>query len=84
MGETWRARLLLLQIQQRRRTSSRYKFYFGRRAQGDNGEYCVLDFVQSVRMGALVKLGDQTFEKSEYVDMLLSAAAVACSFECPG
>jgi hypothetical protein len=35
-------------------------------------------------MGALVKLGDQTFEKSEYVDMLLSAAAVACSFECPG
>jgi hypothetical protein len=35
-------------------------------------------------MGALVKLGDQAFEKSEYVDMLLSAAAVACSFECPG
>ena len=67
MGETWRARLLLLQIQQRRRTSSRYKFYFGRRAQGDNGEYCVLDFVQSVRMCALVKLGDQAFEKSESV-----------------
>ena len=59
--------LLLLQTQLRRRTSSRYKFYYGRRAQGDNNEYCVLGFVQSVRMCALVKLGDQAFEKSESV-----------------
>ena len=40
--------------------------YCDRRAQGDNNEYGVLDFVKSVRMGALVKLGDQAFEKSEY------------------
>ena len=59
--------LLLLQTQQRRRTSSRYKFFYGRRAHGDNNEYGVLDFVQSVRMCALVKLGDQAFEKSESV-----------------
>ena len=39
--------------------------YCDRRAQGDNNEYGVLDFVKSVRMGALVKLGDQAFEKSE-------------------
>ena len=32
-----------------------------------NNEYGVLDFVQSVRMCALVKLGDQAFEKSESV-----------------
>ena len=59
--------LLLLQTQPRRRTSSRYKFFYGRRAQWDNNEYGVLDFVQSVRMCALVKLGDQAFEKSESV-----------------
>ena len=47
--------------------SSRYKFNYGRRVQGDKNEYGVLDFVQSVRMCALVKLGDQAFEKSESV-----------------
>jgi hypothetical protein len=54
--------------------------YCDRRAQGGNNEYGVLDFVKSVRMGALVKLGDQAFENQS---LLLSAAAVACSFECP-
>ena len=50
-----------------RSSALRVCVHYGRRAQGDNNEYGVLDFVQSVRMCALVKLGDQAFEKSESV-----------------